>query len=51
MTVEELIAALGQQGRPLIVERNGTALFRSEWCEVQVEEGDRYELVHLVAGG
>ncbi|MFQ3578287.1 MAG: sulfur carrier protein ThiS [Verrucomicrobiia bacterium] len=51
MTVEELIVELGQQGRPLIVERNGKALVRSEWAETNVHEGDRYELVLLVAGG
>ncbi len=37
--------------RMILVERNGTALHRSEWPDQVVEEGDRIEFIKVVAGG
>ena len=42
-----------QQLRPqnVVVERNGQALTHSEFADVQLAEGDRLEIVRVVAGG
>jgi sulfur carrier protein len=46
-----LLAALGLRPGSVVVERNGTALLRSEVDGVLLEDGDRLELVRAVAGG
>lgn len=50
-TVGELLRALGLDGRPVLVERNGTALLPGERDATPLDEGDRLELVELAAGG
>lgn len=35
----------------LLIEHNGTALHRSEWGSSKLNEGDRVELIRVVAGG
>lgn len=49
--VEELIAELGLPLSAALVEHNGTALLRSEWAGTQLHEGDRLEIIRMVAGG
>jgi thiamine biosynthesis protein ThiS len=34
-----------------LVEHNGTALLRSEWAESKLRNGDRLEIIRMVAGG
>jgi sulfur carrier protein len=50
-TVTELVAELELPGPALLIEHNGTALHRSEWPETPLAEGDRIELLRVVAGG
>lgn len=49
--VEELVAELGLPLAAVLVEHNGVALLRSEWEVTRLAEGDRVELVRMVAGG
>jgi len=50
-TFADLIAHFHLVPKTLLVERNGTALHRSEWPALQVAEGDRIEFIRVVAGG
>jgi sulfur carrier protein len=50
-TLLALLAELGLRPGSVVVERNGTALLRSEVDAVVLAEGDRLELVRAVAGG
>jgi sulfur carrier protein len=49
--VAGLIAELGLVPETLLIEHNGTALRRDEWPARKLAEGDRLELIRIVAGG
>jgi sulfur carrier protein len=49
--VESLVADLGLPLAAALVEHNGTALLRSEWARTNLQEGDRLEIIRMVAGG
>ncbi len=49
--VAELIAELGLPARAMLVEQNGLALRRDEWPARALADGDRLEIVRIVAGG
>ena len=49
--VEALVAELGLPLAAALVEHNGTALLRSEWPKTNLHEGDRLEIIRMVAGG
>lgn len=49
--VAELIDELGLPAPATLVEHNGLALRRSEWLARPLAEGDRIELIRIVAGG
>ena len=49
--VEELVAELGLPLAAALVEHNGTALLRSEWAATRLQNGDRLEIIRMVAGG
>ena len=49
--VEALVAELGLPLAATLVEHNGTALLRSEWLKTQLQDGDRLEIIRMVAGG
>ena len=49
--VEALVAELGLPLAAALVEHNGTALLRSEWLKTQLQDGDRLEIIRMVAGG
>jgi len=49
--VEELVAELGLPLAAALVEHNGTALLRSEWAQTNLQNGDRLEIIRMVAGG
>jgi sulfur carrier protein len=49
--VADLIAELELPAPAILVEHNGLALRRAEWIERVLNEGDRIELVRIVAGG
>ena len=46
-----LIESLGLPMQGVLIEYNGSALFRDEWPNVRLAEGDRLELLRVVAGG
>jgi thiamine biosynthesis protein ThiS len=50
-SVLELLEQLGLDPRLVVVERNREIIRRDELDEVQVAEGDRYEIVQFVGGG
>ena len=49
--IAELIAELGLPAPATLIEHNGLALRRDEWKDRALTEGDRIELVRIVAGG
>jgi sulfur carrier protein len=49
--VAELIEELGLPAPAILAEHNGLALRRDEWPARPLAEGDRIELVRIVAGG
>lgn len=50
-TLEALIAELELSGQPLLIEHNGTALHPAQQKNLILSEGDRLELLRMVAGG
>lgn len=50
-SVEDLVAALGLPLNAALVEHNGLALLRREWPVTPVRDGDRIEIIRMVAGG
>lgn len=50
-TVAELVAELGLQSRMIAVERNLEVVPKSQYDAVQLMEGDRLEVVHMIGGG
>lgn len=50
-TIPELLAQFGLPLHSVLVEHNGTALFRAEWDGATLAEGDRVEVIRVVAGG
>ena len=51
ISVAALIGELGLDARRVAVERNLEIVPRSTFAEVEVEDGDEYEIVHFVGGG
>jgi len=49
--VAELVGELGLPAPAILIEHNGLALRREEWVGRVLAEGDRVELVRIVAGG
>jgi len=49
--VAELVSELQLVPATLLIEHNGTALHRAEWNARVLRDGDRIELVRVVAGG
>jgi thiamine biosynthesis protein ThiS len=49
--VEELVAEIGLPLAAALVEHNGTALLRAEWAMTKLNDGDRLEIIRMVAGG
>ncbi|NBV87013.1 MAG: sulfur carrier protein ThiS [Verrucomicrobia bacterium] len=50
-TISELVAVLNLPVPALLVEHNGTALHRAEWDACALHDGDRVEVIRIVAGG
>lgn len=50
-TVEEFLVAQKFYPRSVVVELNGEALAPSEFGQRRLQEGDRLEIVKIVAGG
>ncbi len=51
MTISELLREIGLDPHRVAVERNLAVVPRSLLPETQVEDGDDYEIVHIVGGG
>ncbi len=51
VTVEELVLWLALSPKTVLIEHNGLALRRDEWPGRALSEGDRIEIVRIVAGG
>lgn len=49
--VAELIEELALPAPATLVEHNGLALRRDEWTARTLADGDRIELIRIVAGG
>jgi sulfur carrier protein len=50
-TIAELIDCYQLPPQSILVEHNGLAVHRHEWAERSIAEGDRVELIRVVAGG
>ena len=50
-TIAELIDRYQLPPQSVLVEHNGLAVHRHEWAERLLTEGDRVELIRVVAGG
>ena len=49
--VDELVDRYEMPPQTVLVEHNGVALHRREWRERALAEGDRIEIIRVVAGG
>ena len=50
-TVEQLVERYELPPKAVLIEHNGLALHQREWPMRQLSEGDRIEVLRLVAGG
>ena len=50
-TIAQLIDRYHLPPQSILVEHNGLAVHRHEWVERSLAEGDRVELIRIVAGG
>ena len=50
-TVAELIARFQLPPETVLIEHNGVALHRREWPQKALTNGDRIEIIRVVAGG
>ena len=50
-TIAELIDRYQLPPLSILIEHNGLAVHRHEWAERLLAEGDRVELIRVVAGG
>jgi len=50
-TIADLIDRYQLPPQSVLVEHNGLAVHRHEWSKRSLAEGDRVELVRVVAGG
>ncbi len=50
-TVEQLLGNLGLDGRKVAVERNLEIVPKSQYGDVAITDGDKFEIVHFIGGG
>jgi thiamine biosynthesis protein ThiS len=50
-TIAELIDRYQLPPQSILVEHNGLAVYRHEWAERSLAEGDHIEFIRVVAGG
>ena len=50
-SIAALIAELGLDAKRVAIERNLEIVPRSTFGQVEVEDGDQFEIVHFVGGG
>lgn len=51
LTVEQLLARMGMDGRKVAVERNREVVPKSRYGATALRSGDRIEIVHFIGGG
>lgn len=51
MTVAQMLATIGLDAKKVAIERNREIVPRSGYGEVDVADGDRFEIVHFIGGG
>ena len=51
LSLPELIERLELSGQPVVVELNDQALLGKEIANTKIKNGDRIEIVRIVAGG
>ena len=49
--VTQLAQQLGLEANTVLIEHNGCALHQREWAGRKIVEGDRIEVLRVVAGG
>ena len=49
--IAQLAQRLGLQSNSVLIEHNGCALHQREWTDRKLAEGDRIEVLRVVAGG
>lgn len=50
-SISDLLKTLGLEGKPVLVEHNGTALFPRQFATTPVAENDTIEIIQISAGG
>ncbi len=50
-TVSELISSLGKNPQRCVVELNEDAMPYSKFCNIIIKDGDKLEVMQIVAGG
>ncbi len=50
-TVAELVGRFELPPEAILIEHNGVALHRREWPQKPLTDGDRIEIIRVVAGG
>ena len=50
-TIAELVDRYQLSPQSILVEHNGLAVHRHEWRKQSLAEGDRVELIRVIAGG
>lgn len=50
-TIAELVKRHALLPESLLIEHNGVALHRREWSRTSLADGDRLEIIRVVAGG
>jgi sulfur carrier protein len=50
-TVAEFIGRFELSPDTILIEHNGVALYRREWPEKPLTDGDRIEIIRVAAGG
>jgi sulfur carrier protein len=51
LTVSQLVATLGLEGKRLAIERNGEIVPRGIFTQTSLDSGDKLEIVGAVGGG
>lgn len=51
LTISELLAVLELVNHPVLVELNGDAVLQREFDRAKIADGDKLEIIRMVAGG
>ena len=51
LTVDDLVTRYQLPPESILIEHNGLALHRREWPQRVLADGDRIEMIRVVAGG